>query len=124
MKTISELTGQTLPVKTIFNAIPYNGKVFTMPSMTIPDQTLSIREILDRYARGLPLEARTPIWDENPDIDDYIEDPRRMDLSERQQLAEEAKRELDEIKQKMAAKPKKKPIIEPPISTDPPIVEQ
>ena len=68
------------------------GEKSTKPSMTIPDQTMSIREILDRYARGLPIEAgKVPIYDG----EDYTPDPRYMDLADRQEYMEYAK---DQIK--------------------------
>jgi hypothetical protein len=34
---------------------PDTAKKFTMPSATVPDQTMSIKEILTRHAHGLPL---------------------------------------------------------------------
>ena len=106
-------------IKTYFNAKPYEGKVFTMPSETIPDQSLTMRQILDRYARGLPLDAKVPQWDDNADLDDVLPDPRRLDLAERQEFAEAAKAELEQVKQKMALKKSKKAIIEPEITTPP-----
>ena len=55
------------------------------PSMTIPDQTLSIRQILERHSRGLPIEGwKVPIWDGE---DNDLPDIRTLDLAERQELA-------------------------------------
>lgn len=110
-----------LRIKNYLNrdTFPKNYKHFTMPSETIPDQSLTIRQILDRYARGLPLDAKQPLWDHNADIDDVLPDPRTLDLAERQDFVIQAKAELDEVKAKIAEKRKKKPIIEPEI-TDPP----
>jgi hypothetical protein len=66
------------------------------PSLTIPDQTMSIREIVDRYAKGLPIDgARTPIWDEENDLPNW----RTLDLAERQELAQQYEQELQHIKQ-------------------------
>ncbi|QCS36951.1 hypothetical protein [Tortoise microvirus 32] len=69
---------------------PYNSKEFpknyevnTQPSQTIPDQTMSVREIMDRYARGLPISAgKVPIYDGDEDLPDF----KKMDLSEQQEL--------------------------------------
>lgn len=110
-----------MKIKTYLNRdeFPKNYKVFTMPSETIPDQSLTIRQILDRYARGLPLDAKTPIWDENVDEDSYLPDPRRLDLAERQEFAENAKAELEQVKQKIAEKRQKKAIVEPEIVNPP-----
>lgn len=47
--------------------VPRNGVTFTKPSMTIPEQALSMRQILDRYAKGLPLggnDVSSAIYDE------------------------------------------------------------
>jgi hypothetical protein len=97
-------------------SFPKNYKLFTMPSETIPDQTLTMRELLDRHSRGLPINVKTPIWDEESDIDDIMPDPRTLDISERQEFANSAKAELEGIKEKLntIAKNKKKPADEPP----------
>jgi len=110
-----------MQIKTYLNrdTFPKNYKLFTMPSETVPDQTLSIREILNRYARGIPMDVKTPIWDENADENEYMPDPRTLDLAERQEFAESAKQELDQVKQKIAEKRQKKAIIEPEIINPP-----
>jgi len=64
------------------------------PSLTVPDQSMSIKEILDRYARGLPMEGKVPIY-EGEDGDGI--DPRRLDLSERAELKAQYTQELAEI---------------------------
>lgn len=95
------------------DSFPKNYQTFTQPSETIPDQTLSIRQILDRYARGIPMDVKEPLWDENPSIDDLMPDPRRMDLAERQEYALQAKQELETIKATINAKKAKKAKDEP-----------
>lgn len=110
-----------MKIKTYLNRdeFPKKYKVFTMPSETVPDQSMSIRQILDRYARGLPLDAKTPIWDDNVDEDNFMPDPRRLDLAERQEFAESAAAELKAVKEKIAEKRKKSVIIETQITTPP-----
>lgn len=83
----------------------YNGKTFPSdgeknfgPSQTVPDQTMSIKEILERYARGLPMDGKVPIY-EGEDGDGI--DPRRLDLSERQEIARLYTDELNEIKSRV-----------------------
>jgi hypothetical protein len=68
------------------------------PSMTIPDQTMSIRTILDRHSRGLPIDGiKIPIYDgEENDLPDW----RRLDLTERQELSHLYENEVKEIKRK------------------------
>ena len=68
------------------------------PSLTIPDQTMTIREILTRFSRGLPVDQKIPIYNES-DSDEYFPDPRYMDLAERQELSEIFREELYQIKE-------------------------
>jgi hypothetical protein len=79
-----------------------DGEINNLPSQTIPDQTLSVRELLVRYAKGLPLDGmRQPIW-EGEDGDAI--DPRRLDLAERQELEIAARQELAEIEERLKSK--------------------
>lgn len=82
------------------------GEINTEPSLTVPDQTMSIREIMARYARGLPIDgARVEIW-EGEDSD--LPDPRTLDLAERQELAEEFTEEITRIRTAHASRKKQK----------------
>lgn len=86
-----------MKVRNQFNYQITKGKNITMPSQTIPDQTMSIKTILERYSKGLPVSGyKAPIY-EDGDIENYIPDPRRMDLAERQQFAKQAKQESKNI---------------------------
>jgi hypothetical protein len=62
------------------------GKVFTQPSLTVPDQTMSMRTMIERYAKGLPIgEGKEEIWDD--DIDQTMGiNPRTLDLVDIQEL--------------------------------------
>ncbi len=74
------------------------GEVNNLPSETIPDQSMSIRTILDRYSRGLPISGeRIPIWQQGDDYND-MPDPRTLDLAERQEFAELYQQELKSLK--------------------------
>lgn len=77
------------------NSFPKNYKVFIQPSMTVPDQSMSIKTILERYARGLPVGGRL---DEYYDEEDTLPNPLTLDLAERQELAELYTNEINEIK--------------------------
>jgi len=77
------------------NAFEKNYKVFTQPSMTVPDQSMSIKTILERYSRGLPVGGRL---DGYYDEEDTLPNPLTLDLAERQELAEQYKQEINEIK--------------------------
>lgn len=59
--------------------------------VTVPDQSMSLRTILDRFARGLPLGVgvNVPVYgSDDPEMDEWP-DPRTMDISERQEFAKE-----------------------------------
>ena len=84
-------------IRNFMNYKEEKAKVFTEPSQTIPDQTMSLQTILERYAKGLPVGGmKNPIY-EDADIDDYIPDPKTMDLAERQLFAKQAKYESKNI---------------------------
>jgi len=87
-------------VRNPFNAKEYNdNEVFTEPSQTVPDQALTIREILKRYASGQPLGGgKEPIYE--GEEGDGI-DPRTLDLAERQELEIAARQELAEIEKRL-----------------------
>lgn len=99
-------------IKNSLNAHEFEtkGQINNEPSQTVPDQSMSLRELLIRYAKGLPLEgAKTPIWEGE---EGFERDPETLDLAEREELAEKARQELKEIneriKKKVAEKKAKK----------------
>jgi len=75
------------------NNFEKNYEINEQPSMTVPDQTMSVRTILERYTRGLPVNGWTPMYDEEDDLPD----PRTLDLAERQELAEQFKQEIQNV---------------------------
>lgn len=83
------------------DSFPKKVEITEGPSMTIPDQSMSVREILDRFSKGLPLSgARTPLYyGEDDDFPDF----ERMDLSERETYIKGVKEELESLKQKRNA---------------------
>ena len=85
-------------IKTSMNAQTFekNYERNSKPGLTIPDQTMNIRTILERHSRGLPIDGvKIPIWDgEDNDLPDW----RTLDLSERQILKEQYMEELQSIK--------------------------
>lgn len=60
-----------------------SGEVNSGEIMTVPDQSLSIRSLLENYTRGLPLPQAKPVYfDEN----DIYPDVRSMDLVDIQEF--------------------------------------
>ena len=92
-----------MKIRNIFNAKEFNDNQSNFgPSLTIPEQALSIRQILERYATGHSLGGgKEPIY-EGEDGDGI--DPRRLDLAERQELEIQARRELAEIEERLKSK--------------------
>lgn len=77
----------------------YQGYTITEPSKTIPDQTLSIAQIMERYAKGLPIGGinTAPIYDEESDGINY-KTLDQVDIQEMMRDAKETIRNFDEYK--------------------------
>lgn len=90
-------------IKTPFNADFFGtqGETNTKPSLTVPDQTLPIRELLARFAKGLPVGVNTPIYEGE---DNDLPDPRTLDLVDLQELKEHAKNEIQAIAARQSKK--------------------
>jgi len=100
---------QNQSFQTTFHRHEVAGEKNNLPSATVPDQTMSLRELISRYARGLPINGvKVPIYDEHPEDDD-LPDPRTLDLAEREELALQYAEELANLKEqyKMKAKARK-----------------
>jgi hypothetical protein len=77
------------------------GQTFTQPSETIPDQTMSMRTILEKYAKGLPLGgSKDGIYSDDPENDSGI-DPRTLDLVDIQRMKLENKEQVDRLTKKV-----------------------
>lgn len=86
-------------VKNSLNAryFPKNHERNLLPSLTVPDQSMSLKEIIDRYQRGIPMNVaeHVPIYHgdemELPDI-------RKMDLAEIQEMREQTLRDITRLR--------------------------
>lgn len=97
------------------------GEVNTQPSQTLPDQTMSIPEILQRYARGLPItKGKVPIYQGEEDPFKGI-DPKRLDLSELHNLKLQNEKFINDFQesQKQQSSGKQTKPEEKPEKTDP-----
>lgn len=85
-------------------AIGYVGEVNDEASLTVPDEALSMREILGRYVRGLPITGgREPLFDDDyhdPDDPGMMPDLSRMDVNDRMATIDAYKSELAELQAK------------------------
>lgn len=89
--------------KTIYNSreTPDEGEVNTMPSETQPDKVMTIKEMLARHVRGLPVSGGSGFAD-IPEEVGYIPDIRSLDLTEIKEYAQHFK-EASETLQKPPA---------------------
>jgi len=76
----------------------YNGR----PSETIPNEAMSMREILHRYTHNLPLNV--PSYQTFFDEDNNVPDYQHLDFAERQALRDAYVDEIQELRQKAAQK--------------------
>lgn len=99
-KEKAELEQTVIPFKTPYNAdnFPKDAEENYDPSLTIPDETMSVRELMDRQAKGLPLNGqKVPMYDS--DMDDLqLPDLTGKDLAEIQEIRESVQSEIDRIK--------------------------
>jgi len=85
---------------------PYNyeipiGEVNNKPSMTVPDMTMSMRTILDRHAKGLPIGGSfQELWDDEPEQSLGIK-METLDLVDIQELKEQNKNVIEDYKNKV-----------------------
>ncbi|UDN67600.1 hypothetical protein [robinz microvirus RP_65] len=90
-------------IRTPYNAhtLPRYREVNKLPSNTIPDQSRSITEIIDRYNRGMEIPGQPQnahyTDEENPEIPDF----RTLDLVEQQQLLEQARQDVKDAETKL-----------------------
>jgi len=103
-------------------------EISDLASETIPDQSMTVQEILSRHARGLGYDGpRVALYQGGDELDpdaDYIPDPATMDLADRQAYKEEATEELNEIKARQQAKKKKAKPDTTPTPPKPPLEQE
>ena len=96
--------------KTRENAKPSTPEINTGESQTIPDASISMREILDRFQRGIPVtrSLRQPVYNENFDYPDNMQfddiHNAKLEQLERVKKLNTRKREIETEKIKQAKK--------------------
>lgn len=118
---VDRLTGETVPlpaIKTHLTAhlFPDLGEVNTEPSMTHPDESMSIRDILERFTSGREVRELDGEYDEEESIMD-AETWSRMDLVERAEFLQECRDEISRLEKKVA-----EPVV-PVVSVVEPVVD-
>lgn len=80
---------------------PKKFEVNNMPSCTIPDQSMTVQEIITRFANGLPVDGqRVPVYDDDVDME-FVPDLAHMDLADREAYIDQAKQNVAELQQKL-----------------------
>lgn len=72
---------------------------FTKPSLTQPDQTMSLKTMVTKYVRGLPISA--PSLNGIYTDDDVAEDFEKLDFAEQEERLFNASDELSNLKGKI-----------------------
>lgn len=71
----------------------------TQPSLTIPDQSMTVDELYKRYAAGLPLEGRrVPFYTED---NEFLPNLKKLDLAEIEHLKIESQKKIEHYKQQL-----------------------
>lgn len=82
------------------NEFPNRYEVNTQPSLTIPDQSMSIQEINRRFASGLPLGGQKVA--EYDGGEDDFPDMTHWDLAEREEYIKAAQMELETFQRQLS----------------------
>lgn len=88
-----------IDVRTPYNSrlFPKNYEVNDLPSMTVPDQSMTVREMIDRHVRGIPFEAgKVPVYNGDDDFFDG-QDFSKMELTDRMDLLEAQKQQVKDL---------------------------
>ena len=84
-----------------YNDQEYPGQINKEPSMTVPNQSLSVKQILEKHVQGIRLSiGKEGLYDEDTDIDDVVLKS-SMDVTEVQELYDN---EVQSIKSKAELK--------------------
>lgn len=81
-------------------------QVFTQPSLTIPDQTMSLKTMVTKYVKGLPISAPHNVGTYTGD--EIATDFNKLDLAEQEESVLNASNELTEIKHTITKQQKEK----------------
>lgn len=91
-----------MKITTFLNYQPDPGEINLSPTMTVPDQSMAIREIMSRFSRGLPVGGqRVALFTEEGE---EMPDPRTLDLTDLQEIAEYQQEVVNNFKKSQNAK--------------------
>lgn len=79
--------------RTKYEPLLIDAEINNMASKTIPDQSMSITEMLTRNAHGMPLNAKIPYYNG----DEVMPDLKKMDISEVHAIVSQNRQKIKEI---------------------------
>lgn len=95
-KNVKKNVPLTYKAVTKSNFKPSEGRKFNLDSMTTPDDSLSVRQLLINHTRGL---GNTPTRDGMYTGDDVA--PRYVDLNDRKNAVDELRHRIDLVKEQI-----------------------
>lgn len=96
-----------IEIKTKATYSPFKGLKSIMPSLTIPNQTMPLKTLLERHARGMPITG----YDVHNEVyypDDTPIDFKTWDLTEREDYVREHAQQVRDLKTKYETEQKAK----------------
>lgn len=95
---IQDLKAKSRSITNQANYKPTPGEKVDSTSMTVPDQSMSVQEMVNRYNSGLPMRGqKVPIFNG----EDPLPDISNMDLAEAQMVTEAIADQLADIKERI-----------------------
>lgn len=70
-----------------YKELYFEGEVNSLPSETMPDQVMSIKDMLARHLRGLPVNGASSPGTYYPEELGYVPHPDELDLVDRKEYA-------------------------------------
>lgn len=101
--TDTKLSSNPHKVRTTMNYTPKKGKKFKQLSMTVPDDSIPLRVLLERYTKGLPVSIaqRTPVYEGEESMLNGT-NPATLDLADIEQMKLQNKDYIESLNQQIA----------------------
>ena len=88
-----------MEIITKYNYEPQGGEIVTGLSLTVPDQTISLKTLVTKYVRGMPISV--PVHQGIYTDDEIASDFRKLDLSDQDEITQKAFDEVAEFKNRI-----------------------
>jgi len=76
------------------------GRIFEMPSLTVPDENMDLKTILKRHSQGMPIIGQQPLYEDEHGSSGI--NPRTLDFIDIQNLRNSTKQEVDRLTKDLA----------------------